>query len=74
MNKTLFKSKEEFDSFEDANTGVIPGYGNVVSDFWTGPEKYPCVVVWDIMYDGNGPDRLYGEIVYLDDFESFKTE
>lgn len=69
MNKTLLNSYDSFISFVDDHTGKIPGHGNVVSDFWTGPEKYPCVVIWEIRYDGNGPDTLYGEFVYLDDFE-----
>ena len=70
MNKTLLHSYDSFISFVDDNTGIIPGRGNVVSDFWTGPEKYPCVAVWDIMYNGDGPDELHGEFVYLDDFET----
>lgn len=69
MNKTLLNSYDSFISFVDDHTGKIPGHGNVVSDFWTSPEKYPCVVIWEIRYDGNGPDTLYGEFVYLDDFE-----
>ena len=70
MNKILLNSYDGFVSFVDAHTGNIPGHGNVVSDFWTSPEKYPCVVIWGIRYDGNGPDELYGEFVYLDDFEA----
>lgn len=70
MNKTLLNSYDEFVSFVDAHTGNIPGHGNVVSDFWTSPEKYPCVAVWGIRYDGNGPDELDGEFVYLNDFET----
>jgi hypothetical protein len=35
-----------------------------------GPERYPCVAVWGIRYNGDGPDELYGEFVYLDDFET----
>lgn len=69
MNKTLLNGYDSFVSFVDAHTGKIPGHGNVESDFWTSPEKYPCVVIWEIRYDGNGPDTLYGEFVYLDDFE-----
>ena len=69
MLKTLLKSKEDFDSFINYNTGYIPGHGNVASYFWSSPEKYPCVVVWHIEYDGNGPDELTGDFVYLDDFE-----
>lgn len=69
MNKTLLKSKEDFEKFENENTGIIPGHGRVVSNFWNGPEEYPCVVAWDIEYDGNGPDYLEGEFVYLDDFD-----
>ena len=69
MNKILLKDYDSFVSFVDAHTGIIPGHGKVVSDFWAPPEKYPCVAVWDIRYDGNGPDELYGEFIYLDDFE-----
>lgn len=68
MNKTLLNSYDDFASFVDAHTGIIPGHGNVESYFWFNPEKYPCVVVWHIEYDGNGPDRLEGDFVYLDDF------
>ena len=70
MNKTLLNSYDSFISFVDDNTGIIPGHGNVVSDFWTGPERYPCVAVWGIRYNGDGPDELYGEFVYLNDFKT----
>lgn len=70
MNKTLLHSYDSFISFVDDNTGIIPGHGNIESDFWTSPEKYPCVVVYGIRYSENGPDELYGEFVYLDDFET----
>ena len=69
MDKILLKDYDSFASFVDAHTGIIPGHGKVVSGFWTSPEKYPCVAVWEIRYDGNGPDELYGEFIYLDDFE-----
>ena len=72
MNKTLINNYDSFCSFIEAHTGIIPGHGNVASDFWNSPEKYPCVVIWGIRYDGNGPDELYGEFVYLDDFEAGK--
>ena len=74
MNKTLINNYESFCSFIEAHTGIIPGHGNVASDFWNSPEKYPCVVIWGIRYDGNGPDELYGEFVYLDDFEAEKND
>ena len=70
MNKILLNSYDSFVSFVDTHTGIIPGHGRVVSDFWVGPEKYPCVVVYGIRYDENGPDELFGEFVYLDDFEA----
>ena len=69
MNKTLLNSYDSFASFVDTHTGMIAGYGNVVSNFWANPEKYPCVVVWAIRYNGDGPDELYGDFVYLNDFE-----
>ena len=70
MNKILLNGYDSFVSFVDAHTGIIPGHGNVLYDFGTSPEKYPCVVVWGIRYDKDGPDELYGEFVYLDDFET----
>ena len=69
MNKILLNSYDSFVSFVDAHTGIIHGHERVVSDFLESPEKYPCVVIWEIRYDGNGPDALFGEFVYLDDFE-----
>ena len=69
MNKELLKNKEAFEAFIHSYTGYIPGRGLVESYFWSEPEKYPCVVVWNIEYDGNGPDILDGDFVYLDDFE-----
>jgi hypothetical protein len=68
MDKTFLKSKEDFDSFVNENTGNIQGHGIVKRAFWFEPEKYPCVAVWEIEYDGDGPDILRGEFVYLDDF------
>lgn len=70
MIKTLLHSYDSFVSFVDDNTGNIPGHGDVESDFWVAPEKYPCVVVWAIRFNENGPDELYGDFVYLDDFET----
>jgi len=70
MNKILFKSKEEFDSFIDENTGLdIPGHGTVKRWCWASePKRYPCIAVWEIQYDGDGPDMLEYELVYPDDF------
>lgn len=70
MNKTLLNSYDSFVSFVDTHTGKIPGHGNVVSDILASPKKYPCVVVWGIRCDENGPDELDGEFVYLDDFKT----
>ena len=39
MNKTLINNYESFCSFIEAHTGIIPGNGNVASDFWNSPEK-----------------------------------
>lgn len=72
MRKTLFNSKEEFDSFIDENTGLdVPYHGTVKRWFWAEePKTYPCVAVWEIQYDGDGPDMLEYEFVYPDDFET----
>lgn len=69
MNKTFLSSKEAFESFLDNHTGYISEYGEVRCWDWFEPEKYPCIAVWKIEYDGNGPDMLDGEFVYLEDFE-----
>lgn len=71
MEKTLFNSKEEFDSFIDEHTGLnVPYHGTVKRWFWEEePKKYPCIAVWEIRYDGDGPDMLEYELVYPDDFE-----
>ena len=67
MTKILLKSENEFISFETSNTGYQPGYGNVCS-LLSEPEKYPCVCLYTIRYNSDGPDELYGDFVYLDDF------
>lgn len=69
MNKTLLKNKEEFEAFEEDNTGRLPFYGNTRSCL-DNPEKYPCVLIWDIEDNSDGPSHLRGEFVYLDDFQS----
>ena len=71
MGKILLNSKEEFESFVNFNTGYQKGYGNVSSNWLSEPEKYPCVCTYDIRYNGNGPDELDGDFVYLDDFEEY---
>ena len=43
MNKILLNGYDSFVSFVDAHTGIIPGHGRVVSDFWVGPEN---ILVW----------------------------
>lgn len=68
MEKILIKSKEEFKSFEKENSGYLGFYGNTISHLEE-PEKYPCIIVWDIMDNPNGPCYLRGETVYLEDFE-----
>lgn len=71
MEKILFKSKEEFDVFIEQNAGLnIPGHGVVKRWAWAEePKKYPCIAVWEIQYNGDGPDMLEYELVYPDDFE-----
>ena len=72
MEKILLKSKEEFDSFIDENTGYDPGYGIVKVCGWgeEEPKSYPCIAVWEIQYDRNGPDMLEYELVYPEDFKA----
>ena len=70
MEKILLKSKEEYESFVEFNTGYQKGYG-IVKNLLSEPEKYPCVCTYDIRYNSNGPDDLDGDFVYLDDFEEY---
>ena len=68
MYKTLLNTKEDLDSLIKDNTGWDGYYGNVVA-WLDGPDKYPCVLMWEITDDPNGPAYIHGEYVYLDDFE-----
>ena len=73
MEKTLLKNYDDFKSLIKENTGFLGFYGRTVtmldSSDDTRPAKYPCVAVWDIEEDSNGPSYLESEFVYLDDFE-----
>lgn len=70
MEKALFKNEKEFNSFISNNTGYIYSHGIVKRWSWAEtPKSYPCIAVWEIQYDGDGPDRLEYELVYPDDFE-----
>jgi hypothetical protein len=67
--KELLYDKSNFDIFIKTYTGNNhDGHGDVVSNLEE-PEKYPCVLVWKIEVDDNGPDYIDGEYVYLEDFE-----
>lgn len=68
MNKTLFKTKEEFNEFYELNTGYVSGHGTVSGKWLEDPKEYPCVLVWTFEYDEGGPDTLEGEFVYQNDF------
>lgn len=67
--KTLLSNKTDFDNFLSIYTGYDPYHGKVVS-YLSKPEKYPCVLVYEIKVDDNGPDYIDGEFVYLNDFEN----
>ena len=68
MDKVLLLSKEQLYAFEKAHTGYDSFHGNVVSDL-DGPTEYPCLLLWEIVCDDNGPDYLTGDYVYKSDFE-----
>lgn len=68
MDKELLKSKEQFDCFVKSNIGYNSYFGDVVS-WLKKPEKYPCVLMWYIEDDSNGPAHMDGDYVYLEDFE-----
>lgn len=70
MIKELLNNATEFDIFIKTYTGNHnDGHGNVVSNLLE-PEKYPCVLMWKIEIDNDGPDYIDGEYVYLDDFKN----
>ncbi len=74
MNKTLLKSVEDFKKLISENTGRLGFYGLTTTYLdpdnpKCAPETYPCVIVWEIEDDDNGPSMLCGEFVYLSDFE-----
>ena len=72
MNKTLLKNYDDFQNLIDENTGILGWYGMTITmlDSYddTRPEKYPCVAVWEIVDNDDGPCHLESEFVYLDDF------
>ena len=63
----LFNSKFDFEYFINEDRHYGPPHGNVVCEV-DEPEKYPCVLVYELRVDDNGPDYISGEYVYLDDF------
>lgn len=73
MNITLLKSYDDFMNLINENTGNLGFYGRTVtmldSSDDTRPTKYPCVAVWNIEEDSNGPSYLESVFVYPDDFE-----
>ena len=64
MNKTLINNYESFCSFIEAHTGIIPGHGNVASDFWNSPEN---ILAWSFgVLDMTGTDRMsYMESLFI---------
>ena len=70
MKKELLNNATEFDIFVKTHTGDHKdGHGNVISDLLK-PEKYPCVLIWQIVVDNDFYDYIDGEYVYLDDFKN----
>ena len=68
MRKKLLKSVEDFKSLEKANIGMT-GMGWTTS-IAEDPEQYPCVALWWVEDDSNGPAHFDAEYVYLDDFNA----
>ena len=66
--KHFFNNKTDFDIFVSIHTGYNSFRGKAVSCL-SEPEKYLCVLVYEIKVDDNGPGYIDGEYVYLDDFE-----
>lgn len=68
MEKELLKSKEQFKKFVNDHTGYQSFYGET-SSYLDEPDRYPCILMWDIWDDSNGPAQLCGDFVYPDDFD-----
>jgi hypothetical protein len=73
MNITLLKSYDDFMHLINENTGDLGFYGRtdtmLDSSDDTRPTTYPCVAVWNIVENSNGPAHLESVFVYLNDFE-----
>lgn len=72
MEKALLKSYDDFQYLIAETIGIYEFCGRIVTwldrDDDNRPRKYPCVAVWDIVDDDNGPAELVAYFVYLDDF------
>lgn len=71
--KTILRNKTDFDNFILIHTRYDSYRGDIVS-YLSEPEKYPCVLVYTIRYDDNGPDYIDGEYVYHNDFEKLQLK
>jgi hypothetical protein len=67
--KILLSNKTDFDNFISIYTMVDDPFRGRLDSCLGEPEQYPCVVVFEIKVDDNGPDYIDGEFVYFDDFE-----
>ena len=67
--KALFEQKTDFENFVKIFTEGKDLYHGKITSYLSEPGKYPCVLVYEIKVDDNGPDYIDGEYVYLDDFE-----
>jgi len=67
--KSLFEQKLDFENFVKIFTESKDLYHGKITSYLSEPEKYPCVLVYEIKVDNNGPDYIDGEYVYLDDFD-----
>ena len=68
MPKILFTTKEQFDTYISAETGVFPPPTGKVISIADEPDSYPCVGVMSFHHDPDGPDYIDGDYVYPNDF------
>jgi hypothetical protein len=70
MDKKLLRDEQEFKAHREAHENLSYTNNEPRVEWCMGePEKYPCICVFAVHYNANGPDQIRGSFVYLDDFE-----
>lgn len=69
MHKVLLKNVDEFNSLKFSQQNLDHGNRSPIVVWHVGePEQYPCVCLYRVFDNPNGPYEVEGEYVYLSDF------